>query len=240
MNRRLLAGVAVLLIGVSAGCSAFGPGEVNRDRLDANATYDWDTSADVTYTLGPSRYEAVYTIENQSTVEIYRFHRLNNKRPVDPFAVKFRYPNGRVVGTDAMTFEKTRTRTVISLPTDDGQLAMSLPKNGKRIRTPAILGGDYEAILPENARVSLPLLGRVVPRGYDRTVVDGQVHLYWDEVQGDRVVIRYYLVRDLYLFGGLLGLSAIILVGGIAYFWLQLKDLRRRREEVALDRDGSS
>lgn len=240
MNRRLLGIVAVLFLTVSAGCSAFGPGEVNQDRLASNASYDWDTSADVTFTLHASQYQAVYTIENQSTIELYRFHRLNNKRPIDPAAVKFRFPNGRVVGPEAMTFEKTQSRTVIGLPTDDGQLAVTLPKNGKRIRAPAILDGDYEVILPENARVGIPLLGRVVPRSYERTVVDEQVHLYWESVQGDRVVVRYYLVRDLYLFGGLLALSIIVLVGGIAFFWLQLKDLRKRREEVAIDGDGSS
>ncbi len=240
MNRRLLGLVAVLLLAVSAGCSAFGPGEVNQDRLASNGSYEWDTNADVTYTLQASQYQAVYTIENQSTIEIYRFHRLNNKRPVDPAAVKFRFPNGRIVGPEAMTFEKTGSGTVIDLPTDDGQLAVTLPKNGKRIRTPAIIEGDYEVVLPENARVGIPLLGRVVPRGYERTVVDEQVHLYWESVQGDRVVVRYYLVRDLYLFGGLLALSTIILVGGVAFFWLQLKNLRKRREEVALDRDGSS
>lgn len=240
MNRRTLATAAVLFLAVSAGCSAFGPGDVNQDKLAANATYDWDTDATVTFTLQRSQYQAVYTIQNQSTIKLYRFHRLNNQRPVDPSAVKFRFPSGRIVGAEAMTFRKTQSGTEIDLPTDDGQLAVSLPKNGKRIRTPAILEGDYEVILPENARVGIPMLGRVVPRGYERTMVNDQVHLYWESVQGDRVVVRYYLVRDLYLFGGLLALSLIILVGGIAYFWLQLKNLRERVEQVALDRDGSS
>lgn len=238
MNRRILAWAAVLLLSVNAGCAAFGPGDVNRDQLAANATYEWDTQADVTYTLKGSQFKAVYRITNQSKLEIYRFHRLNNERPVDPVAVRFRFPNGRVVGPDAMEFEKTQSRTVISLPTDDGKLAMSLPKNGKRIRTPAVIDGDYEVILPENGRVRIPMLGRVVPRGYERTMEDDRVHLYWESVDGDRVVVRYYLVRDLYLFGGLLALSLLILVGGIAFFWLQLKNLRERREAVAIDGDG--
>jgi len=240
MNRRAIAMTAVLGLLLLAGCSAFGPGDVNRERLDTNATYTWDTRANVTFTLEQSQYKAVYRIENQSTFEIYRFHRLNNRRPVDPAAVKFRYPNGRIVGAAEMEFEKTQSGTEITLPNEDGQLAMSLPKNGKRIRAPAVLEGDYEVILPENARVGIPLLGRVVPRGYERTTVDGQVHLYWESVQGDRVVVRYYLVRDLYLFGGLLALSTVILIGGVAFFWIQLKDLRERREEVALEGDGSS
>lgn len=240
MNRRTIGMVAVLVLVVLAGCSAFGPGEVNRERLGADASYTWDTRANVTFTLEQTQYKAVYRIENQSTFEIYRFHRLNNRRPVDPAGVRFRYPNGNIVGPDQMEFEKTQSGTVITLPAKDGKLAMSLPKNGKRIRAPAVLEGDYEVILPENARVGIPMLGRVVPRGYERTMVDGQVHLYWESVQGDRVVVRYYLVRDLYLFGGLLALSTVILIGGVAFFWLQLKTLQERREEVALDGDGSS
>ena len=240
MRRHRLALAAVVLLVLLAGCSAFGPGDVNRERLSTNATYTWDTEANVTFTLERTQYRAVYRIHNQSTFEIYRFHRLNNRRAVDPAGVQFRYPNGQIVGADAMSFEKTQSGTVITLPNDEGTLAMSLPKHGKRIRAPTVLEGDYEVILPADARVGIPLLGRVVPRGYERSMIDGRVHLYWPTVQGDRVVVRYYLVRDLYLFGGLLVLAGVILVGGVTYFWYQLKDLRERREEVAIEGDGPS
>ena len=59
--------------------------------------------------------------------------------------------------------------------------------------------------------------------------------LSWDEVRGDRIVVRYYLVRDLYLFGGLTAIGAVLGAVGLSYFWLQLRTIQRRREEVGLD-----
>ena len=82
----------------------------------------------------------------------------------------------------------------------------------------------------------------MIPRGYDRTVgADGRVRLDWaaDDLNGDRIVVRYYLVRDLLLLGGLIAIASVVLVGGVAYFLLQLRTLRRRREEVAWDRGDS-
>jgi uncharacterized protein HemX len=49
--------------------------------------------------------------------------------------------------------------------------------------------------------------------------------------------VRYYLQRDLYLFGGLLALMLVVGAGGAGYYYLQIRETVRRREEVGLDVD---
>ncbi len=235
MSRRLLAAATLLLLAGSAGCAGvFGPGEVDEEALSEPASYDWNTTADATLTVQRDAVLAVYRIENRSSVELYRFERFNNERPLDPAAVQFRYPNGTVVGPEAMEFSKTRSRTVVELPADEGQFAVRLPKHGKTVRTPTVVEGSYEVVLPENARVRYFLLGRVVPSADERLVDDaGRVHLLWDAVTRDRVVVEYYLERDLLIFAAVVSVGSVALVGGLAYFWLQLRTLRDRRESVA-------
>lgn len=239
MTRRALAVAALALLAVTGGCAAFGGGSVDQDRLRQDADYApyWGSQSDVTVVIGPDSYRSLVRVENRSEIELYRFHRFNNERPLDIAALAFRYPNGTVVGADAFAVERTGSRTVVDLPASEGTVAYTAPKRGKRVRVATVVdGGSYEVILPPDAEVKYFLLGRVVPRGYERSLDDGgQVHLTWEAVQRDRIVVRYYLGRDLVLFGGLLAIAVTALVGGLGYFLIQLRDLRTRREAVALD-----
>ena len=242
MSRRLLAVALLCVLVVSSGCLAFfGGNEVDRDRLAEERDYDWDTTANTTITVERSEVHLVYDVTNRTTLEVWRFERFNDERSVDPVALRFRYPNGTVVGPDAMTVTKTRARTTIALPARDGQVALTLPKRGKRVRLPVLVEGSHELVLPASARVRYWLLGRVVPAADERTLGDdGRVHLRWDEVPRDSLVVEYYLERDLLIFGSLLGLGLVALAAVLGYFYLQLRALREQRREVAWDdRDGA-
>jgi len=82
-------------------------------------------------------------------------------------------------------------------------------------------------------------LGQVIPGADGKsTEGDGRVHLQWDAPDRDLLVVEYYLVRDLLILGGIVAVGVVALLGGAAYFLLRLRELRRRREEVALDVEG--
>jgi nitrate reductase gamma subunit len=51
------------------------------------------------------------------------------------------------------------------------------------------------------------------------------------------VSVRYYLQRDLYIFGGLLGLIIVVGIGGLLYRRRQIERLRKQRTEMGLDVD---
>lgn len=238
MTRLLPLGLLVVLA-ATAGCTgAFGGGGIDRTALAANQTYDWDTSANATLSVQRDGVLAVYAVESRSTVEVYAFQRFNNERAITPGAVRFRYPNGTVVGPEAMSFSRANSRTVVELPANEGQLAMTLPKSGKRVRLPVLVEGSHELVLPRNAEVRYFLLGRVVPPADERFVgTDGRVHLVWDEVGRNRLVVEYYLDRDLAIFAVVAALASLLTVGGLVYFWLQLRELRERRQQVAWEDD---
>jgi len=142
MTRLRAAAATLLVVAVLAGCSAvLGPGQVNQDRIAENADYSdlWNSPANATIDVGQSHYRAVYRLHNQSTVELHRFYRLNEERPLDAAAVQFRYPNGTVVGHEALGFDRTRSATVVTLPAREGQLALTAPKNGKQLRVQAVV-----------------------------------------------------------------------------------------------------
>lgn len=194
------------------------------------------------------------------TIEVYTRDTLGTEQPETVSAVQFRYSNGTLVrfreadeqavsvvtypdgeterAPDLMTVERTRDRTVIHLPANaTGQLGVTTPKNGKSVTTPAYVEGSYEMLLPERAEVGVPLLAKVRP-GADRTEsVDGRVHIHWDELTASTVSVRYYLDRDLLLFAGLAVGATAIGLAGAGYYLLQLRETRRKREEVGLDVD---
>jgi len=243
MTRRLVAlGLLVVVVAVLAGCTGpLGGGPVDRAALAGNQTYDWNTTANTTLTVQRNDLLAVYTVENQSTIPVYTFGRFNDVRPVTPSSVAFRYPNGTVVGPEALNVTRSNSKTLIRLPQPRGQLAMTLPKNGKLVRVPVVVPGSHEVVLPPNTDVQYPLVGRVVPAPNRRFVgPDGRVHLVWHDVSGDRLVVEYYLDRDLVVFGALATAAGLVVVGGLVFFWLQLRRLRERRSEVAWDEDESS
>ncbi|MFB6117569.1 DUF5803 family protein [Halosegnis sp.] len=271
MNRRLafgLLGLAVLL--ATAGCSTIlGPGEADPADLAADASYDWNVSADAYLEVNKGNVTAVYRVANRTTgtreaenptIEIYTRDTLGTEQPETVRAVKFRYPNGTLVeftetndgavatvqypnGTsrqapDLMTVDRTRSRTVVALPANQtGRLGVTVPKNGKSVTTPAYVEGSYEVVLPERAEVGVPLLAKVRPSADRRAEVDDRVHVYWNQVTAPTLSVRYYLDRDLLLFGGLAAGATAIGLAGAGYYLLQLRETRRKREEVGLDVD---
>lgn len=198
--------------------------------------------------------------DERPTIELYGRDALGTDEPLDVRDVVFRYPNGthlefREVGEEvrvvrvspdgsvetaddeALTVTRTRKRTVVGLPANDtGRLAFTAPKNGKGVSTPTFVRGDYEMVLPDRARVGVPLLAQVRPGGSRTTVDDaGRVHIHWSDVRAPAINVRYYLQRDLLLFGALAGGMAIAGVIGAGYYLLQIRETVRKREEVGLD-----
>jgi hypothetical protein len=237
MRRSYLAAAALVLLLVTAGCSALSPGggEVDRQALAANETYRWDTSADVTINVTGGAYHAVYRVDGRREIALSEFQRLSDTRPLDVEAVQFRYPNGTVVGASAMTVERNDSATVVTLPAEEGRFAYRVPKRGKEVHMATAVSGSYEVILPPNTDVKYPLIGRVMPGGYETATTDGRVHVRWDDVTDDRLVVRYYLVRDLWIFGGMILVGAVAAVVGLSYFWMQLRGIRERRQIVDVE-----
>jgi hypothetical protein len=196
------------------------------------------------------------------TMGLYTRDALGTDQPVDPTALQFRYENGTVlryqetddgnanlvmlkegetidVPDSKLAVSKSRRRTTVRLPTNEtGKLAFTTPKNGKQVATPTFVEGSYEMVLPEGARVGLPVLAQVQPTRTSAERIDGNVHVRWDSVSRARsVLVRYYLQRDLFLFGGLVALMLVLGTGGALYYYLQIRETVKRREEVGLDID---
>ena len=200
-------------------------------------------------------------IEEPHMIELYNRDALGTDQPLPPESLQFRYENGtllRFVESDEganlvmerngsrtdvddslLVVNQTRRRTQVFLPTNQtGQLAFVGPKNGKQVSTPQFVSGSYEMRLTEGARVGLPLLSQVRPGGSTAETVDGRVEVQWGNVENaGSVLVRYYLERDLLLFGGLLGIGIVLAIGGGVYYYLGIRETVRRREEVGLDVD---
>ncbi|WP_255196792.1 DUF5803 family protein [Halorarius litoreus] len=198
--------------------------------------------------------------DDDPTIELYTRDALGTEQPLDLAAVQFHYPNGTTVafrerdgravsviaypnGTteetpQAMFINKTRRRTVVHLPANEtGELGVTIAKNGKQISSPTFVEGDYEMVLPADTDISIPLLAQVRPARSGAETIDNRVHVYWEDVTAPSIAVRYYLERDLFIFSALVGgLSLMGLVGAI-YYLRQIRETRRRREEVGLDMD---
>lgn len=224
---------------------------------DGHLTVDSDSYA-VVYAIGNRT-----TGERQGnfTIELYTKDALGTEEPMRLEALQFRYENGTTLqyqrragsvelvrqysnGTVETTdrrgllgVETTRKRTIVNLPTNEsGQLAFTAPKSGKRVTTPTFVEGSYEMVLPRNARVGVPILAQVKPGQESIQEVDGRVHIAWTGVnRAPSIVVRYYLQRDLYIFGAILGGLLVLGTVGAAFYWLQIRETVRRREEVGLD-----
>ncbi|MFB6172189.1 MAG: DUF5803 family protein [Haloarculaceae archaeon] len=257
----------VLLVVTSGCTGLFGPGSPNPDDLAAHQQYDWNTSFDATVRVNKNNYTTVLNVANKTTgaapnessapggtIELYQRDALGTEQPLSLQAVQYRYPNGsRVVyrndttvlvtpdgeerNVSALAVERTRKRTVVSLPGTDGQLAYTTPKTGKQVTTPTFVEGSYEVVLPPDTSVAIPLLARVRPGGATTTRIDGRVHVQWEPIRGPSLVVRYYLDRDIQIFGVLVALLLLVGIGGAGYYLLQIRELVAQREEVGLDVD---
>lgn len=239
MRRRLLLGFGALALLVAlAGCSTiFGPGEPDPEQINQDVSYDWNTSANATIDISGSEYTSVYVIDDRSEIELYQRDALGTEHPLDIQGLKFQFENGTTTNVSVENVELTRNRAIVTLPAEDGKVAFTASRTGKSWSSPTFVDGSYEVTLPESARVGVPILAQVSPGGYTTTLDEDRVTLHWDSVESQSVSIRWYLARDLWLFGGLIGIALLVGIGGAAYYLRQIRALERQREEVGLDVD---
>jgi hypothetical protein len=258
MNRRLLAALAlVALLGLTGCTSILGNDIDDPERLSADAEYDFDTERDAYITINPESYTAVYNVSakvtgDERTIQLWQTNALTIEKPLEISALQFRYPNGTLVRyvdgeavaisedgsrepTDALAVDNTRQRTIVHLPAEEGKLAFTTSKTGRElaIRTP--IRGSYEVVLPPRGDAAIPLLSRVRPANDDREVIDGRVHLQWENLETSVLVLRWYLDRDVWLFGGLATIASAIGLVGSVYYYRKIRRARRRREEEGID-----
>ena len=254
MNRRYLAVGGLLVLVALAGCLG-GGGEIDEAELGAEAEYDWNTTATATYNVTTSSllsfssndYQAILRVENRSTIEIFRSTLFRGDRPVSLRALQFEYPDGTVVNATEdgnLTAIEGSDETEIQLPAENGTVAYTVDWGGAsrawggsprtwRVQTP--IEGSHEVVMPEGARADLPLFSLTSPGGHETAVEDDRATLRWDEFDSSSITIRYYLVRDLYLFGGLFAIAGLIGIAGTAYYYRGIRQAKRKREEVGLD-----
>ncbi|WP_324757913.1 DUF5803 family protein [Haloarcula sp. GH36] len=242
MNRRHLALVAVLATLALSGCTGlFGPEPSDPDRLNQNASYDWETPEDATIVVNRSSYTAVYDVENRSTFEVYTRDGLGRERSVPIRGLRFRYENGTVIepANSSLSATEGSQRTEIQFGGNvSGEVAFSAPRSGKQFTTPTYVdGGSYAVTLPPNARVGIPLLSQVSPGNANTTVppTSDRMTVSWGAVDAQMLSVRYYLQRDLLLFGGLTAGGIVVAIVGSVYYYRQLQAVKRRREEAGID-----
>lgn len=243
---RLLALAAVVGMLALSGCLGFfGDDSVPAERLDeepAGDGYAWNESADVHLTVrADSTFQGVYRM-NDTEVTLYRNDGLGGQNPLDVRAVRYQYPNGTVIDGSTLAerggIEETRDEVTITVPREGGKLAFTASSTPKRFSLPTYVEGSYEVVLPPDRRASAPVFSRVSPGGSETTVDDrNRVHIAWEEVTADRVLVQFYLQRDLTLFGGLVAVFGAVALVGLAYFRRKIQELREQREELGLDVD---
>lgn len=222
------------LLVVLAGCTG---GSVDQAALQKNATYEWNTSAAVTVNATGSQYHMVYTVDNRSEIHLSMQDQFGGVTPIPISAVKFRYPNGTVVGADALTVTEQNKETVVQFPAKNGTFAFTASAGSRSLTVPVLTNRSHEVILPPGMRVSLPVVGGVSPGGYRRSVEGNRVHLRWSSVSGDAIRIDYYLERDVLLFGGLIAALVVVAAIGVAYYRSLIGRLEDQRERAGLDVD---
>jgi len=249
MNRRLgLAVGLVALLAVSAGCLGYitGGGEVSDEQLDREPTepYDWETDRDARLTLHTaSEVQAVYRVNASQQLRLYTPAGLGREEPLEASAVRFRYAdNGTVItGTEIRErggeIDQTTDEVDLTVPDAEGQLALSAPVTPRRLTLPVYVDGSYEVVLPPDYRMDFFLFSNAVPRGAETEIVDNRVHVRWDEVTGETILVQYYLERDLYVFGGAVVLLSAIAAGGLYYYRRQIDRLHDVRVQMGLGGD---
>ncbi|MFC7166184.1 DUF5803 family protein [Halospeciosus flavus] len=235
MKRRTVALFALAGLLLFSGC--LGGGGVSEERLNRNVTYDWQTDANVTVNVTATEYHAVYEIRNRTVLNFTRETELSGNQPVSVAGVKFRYPNGTVVGADHLQVTEEGSKTVVRLPADQGKFAYTASSGSRSVHVPVAVSGSHEVILPPGVRASVPLFGSVEPSADSRTVNEttDRVHYRWKTVDANTISIDYYLQRDLYIFAGLVGLLVLVGIGGVVYYRLKIRRLERERTEMGLD-----
>lgn len=243
MHRRHLALLTVVaLIGLSGCTGLFGSESVASEQLNANASYDWETETNVTFRLNRTSYTGIHSVDNNATLSIYNRDGLGRDQDISISALRFRYPNGTVVtpATADLSANRTGQETILRLPGNvTGQVAYTAPRNGKSFSTPAFRNDQtYSVVLPPNGRIGIPLLSQATPSGYSTSIEEAtnRMTVRWSEpVAAPILRVRYYLERDLLIFGGLASIAVIVGAVGTLYYWRQLQEVKRRRKEAGID-----
>lgn len=230
--RRLLAVIALGTLVVLAGC---GGTAVNDRALNESASYDWDTSTAVSVTDDGSEYRAVYTLDNESELELSLHDELLGRQPLTISAVKFRYSNGTVVNASALEVEQRAKFTLISFPASEGQFAYTSPAGARTLTAPVLTDRSHEVVLPPKMRISLPVFGGANPGGYETEIRDDRVHLTWSSIESERITVDYYRERDILLFGGIVGVMALVAGFGVVYYRAKIRQLEEERTKAGLD-----
>lgn len=253
-RRRLLAvaGLAVML-SLSGCLGILGGGSVSDERLDATppgGAYDWNASVDADRDAHITIYEnasfaAIYAVDGNE-IELYRRDGLGGRNPLDVRAIRYRYPNGTVItGTELRergAIEQTRDVVRITFPgegdTEGDRVAVTAGSTPKRFALPTYVKGSYEVVLPPNREVSLPVFGDTSPGGATTSVDDAdRLHVVWDDVQTNSVVVQFYLPQDVQIFGAVFAVFTVVGLGGLYYYRRQIEALREQREDLGLDVD---
>ncbi len=240
MRGRLLLAVGLVAVLASlAGCGSFlGPGQPDPGELNATANYDWETNATTTYNISRSSYTAVIETGNRTSVVVYQRDELGTDQPLTPRALQYRFANGTVITANHSTLgaQTQGQQTNITVPEADGAVAFTGNRpNAKRFATPVFVEGSHEVILPPRTRVGIPLMSQVSPSANSRSVTNNRMTVRWTAVDRGPVVVRYYLQRDVLLFGGMGALLAVAGIFGGLYYYRQIRSLEKQREEIGLD-----
>ena len=237
MRVKLLQATALVALVALAGCTGFFGG-IPQEQLCQDQSYDWNGSAAATYNVTTGgQYHAVYEVNNTSTIELYRTDGLGNDQPLRIRSVKFRAANGTVYDCEDVNVSTSRRRTTVDLPAEDGSFAYTASSTPKRFTSRRFVNGSHEVVLPADREVSNPLFGNVQPGGYEVDRSGERLRITWETVDGESLLVQYYLERDIVLFFGLVTVAGLAAVGGVLYYYRLIRGLRRKREEAGLDVD---
>ncbi|MDZ7850948.1 MAG: DUF5803 family protein [Halodesulfurarchaeum sp.] len=231
--RRTLAVLAVAGLLTMAGC--LGGGAVDEQALAEPANYEWNTSADVSVSVDGGSYQAVLAMNDRTNVSLFGPGEFGGETALPIRAVKYRYPNGTVVNASALSVSEVGERTVVEVPRSGGQLAYTAGVLSNELFLPVTINGSYAVRLPPGTAVSAPIIGGARPGGYDLERTEDRITLRWQNPETDVLSVDYYQERNLYIFGGLLGVAGLIAGAGLLYFRAQLRTLAARRGAVGPD-----
>lgn len=262
--RRGLALLAVAFLAFTAGCAGvFGGGSIADEKLDKQPSepYEWNASTDAHIDVSSNAtFQAVYRVPgNRSQMKLYRTDGFGGRNPLPVRAVRYRFPNGTVINGSEFdeyggSIKKTNSNVVVTFPAgheeaanvtsgnasgEIARFAFTSDSTPKRFSLPTFRKGSYEVVLPPDRRVGFFLFGSVVPGDYNKSINEetSRLHIRWQNVDSDTILVRFYLQRDLTIFGAVVALLAVIGVLGAGYYARQIRQLREQREEYGLDVD---
>ncbi|MGM0371722.1 MAG: DUF5803 family protein [Halobacteriota archaeon] len=227
--RRLLAVLALVVLVGLAGCTG---GVVDQNALEEPATYDWDSSAEVSVNVTGGSYQSVTALGNQSNVSLFGPGEFGGESAIPVSSVQYQYPNGTVVNASAVEVAERDDRTVLEAPRSGGKIAYRATVQSNRLFLPVTVNGSYAVTLPEGTDVSLPVIGRATPGDYEADRTGERVTLTWSNPETQVISVEYYQERNLYIFAGLVGLLGLVAAAGMLYFRTQLRQLARRTGEI--------